>query len=76
MPIALDWVLDATAHMGAVLAAEGGGGGGGWTSFVPILLVILIFYFILIRPASRERKEREAKIKELKNYYYVDSKYN
>jgi preprotein translocase subunit YajC len=36
--------------------------------FVPILLVMLIFYFIVMRPASRERKAREAKLAALKKH--------
>ena len=35
---------------------------------VPLLLVGLIFYFIVIRPGSRERKQREAQIKALKKH--------
>ncbi len=48
-----------------VLAA----GGGLDTGFlVPLLLVGLIFYFIVIRPGSKERKQREAQLKQLKKH--------
>lgn len=40
--------------------------GGEW--LVPMLLVFVIFYFIVIRPASRERKAREAQIKSIKKH--------
>jgi preprotein translocase subunit YajC len=35
---------------------------------IPMLLIFVIFYFILIRPASRERKQREAQIQALKKH--------
>ena len=48
-----------------ILAADEGGLGG---MLVPLLLVGLIFYFIVIRPGSRDRKQREAQIKSLKKH--------
>jgi preprotein translocase subunit YajC len=39
---------------------------GDW--FVLPLLIFAIFYFVLIRPASRERKNREAQVQALKKY--------
>lgn len=45
------------------LAAEGAG--GGLSGFMPIIIIIAIFYFIVIRPASRERKNREAQVSAL-----------
>lgn len=47
-----------------VLAADGGGLG----LLTPLLLVGLIFYFIVIRPQSRERKQREAQLKALEKH--------
>jgi preprotein translocase subunit YajC len=41
-------------------------GGADW--FVPLLLVLLIFYFIAIRPASKERKQREAQLAAIKKH--------
>ena len=48
----------------AVLAAEGAApeGGGLGQLLAPLVIVGVIFYFLVFRPASRERKEREAKI--------------
>jgi preprotein translocase subunit YajC len=37
-------------------------GGGLFQMLVPFLLMFLIFYFLIIRPESRKRKEREARI--------------
>jgi preprotein translocase subunit YajC len=48
-----------------ILAADEGGLGG---MLVPLLLVGLIFYFIVIRPGSRDRKQREAQIKSIKKH--------
>jgi preprotein translocase subunit YajC len=36
--------------------------------FVPLLLIFIVFYFVLIRPASKERKAREASVKALKQH--------
>ena len=41
---------------------------GGTEWLVPMLLIFVIFYFVLIRPASRERKQREAQISALKKH--------
>ena len=49
-----------------VLAENGGGGG-----MNPLFLLVaigLIFYFIVIRPSTRERKQREAQLKALKKH--------
>ena len=35
---------------------------------VPLLLVGVIFYFIVIRPGSKERKQREKQIKAIKKH--------
>ena len=38
---------------------------------IPILIVFAIFYFLVIRPQSRERREREQKIREIKKHTKV-----
>lgn len=48
-----------------ILAADQGGAG---SLLIPLLLVGLIFYFIVIRPQSKERKQREAQLKSLKKH--------
>lgn len=35
---------------------------------VPLVLVGLVFYFIVIRPSSKERKQREQQLKTLKKH--------
>jgi preprotein translocase subunit YajC len=35
---------------------------------VPLAIVFLIFYFLVIRPSSKEKKEREQKLKALKKH--------
>ncbi len=47
------------------LAADGG---SILEMLMPILIVGFIFYFIVFRPASRERKEREAAVKAIKKH--------
>jgi preprotein translocase subunit YajC len=49
------------------ILAEGAGGGMG-SFLLPMVLVFLIFYFIVIRPSSRERKQREAQLSALKKH--------
>ncbi len=48
---------------GLVAAEEGQGSALGM--LMPILIVVFIFYFLVFRPASRERKGREAQVKSL-----------
>lgn len=52
-----------------VFAQEGGGqapqGSGGMQMIMLLLPMFLIFYFIMIRPQSKERKQREAMINAL-----------
>jgi preprotein translocase subunit YajC len=50
------------------LAAKGGGGGSGLDMFVMIGMIFLIFWFLVIRPGSKERKAREAAVKNLKKH--------
>lgn len=37
-----------------------------WVSWAPLLVMVLIFYFLLIRPQSRQRRERQALLDNLK----------
>jgi preprotein translocase subunit YajC len=36
--------------------------------FLPILMILMIFYFIVMRPAGRERKAREAQLAGIKKH--------
>jgi len=54
----------------ATLAADGGAGGFSDT-LVMLLIVVAIFYFLVIRPAGRERKRREERIRSLKKHDHV-----
>ena len=52
-----------------VLAQAGGAGGGGAsaiTNLFPIILMVGVIYFLLIRPASKQRKEHQALLNTLK----------
>ena len=52
--------------------AQQGDGAGGLGGMLPILLIVgLIFYFIVIRPGSKERKQREAQLKSLRKHDQV-----
>jgi preprotein translocase subunit YajC len=42
--------------------------GGGLFTFLPFILVFVIFWMLVFRPASKERKQREEKIKSLKKH--------
>lgn len=48
--------------------AEGGAADplGGFTSILPLLLMFVVFYFLLIRPASKQRKEHQSMLDALK----------
>jgi preprotein translocase subunit YajC len=37
-----------------------------WAQWFPIIMMIGVFYFLLIRPQSKQRKEREALLSNLK----------
>jgi len=47
-------------------AAENGGGFGGLVGMAPLLLMFLVIYFLLIRPASKQRREHQALLNALK----------
>lgn len=61
LPTVLGW-------LSPIIAEDAPPEGNMFTSFIPIILIIVIFYFILIRPASRERKEREARVKGIEKH--------
>ena len=44
-------------------AEEAPQGDGGFGMFVPLIGIFLIFWFLIIRPQSKQRKERDIKIK-------------
>ena len=67
LPISASILASATDALLPVLAQDGGGDflGG---MLVPLAIVFGIFYFLVIRPASKEKKERESKLKSLKKH--------
>ncbi len=42
--------------------------GGGLLSFLPFVLVFVIFWLLVFRPASKEKKQREEKVRNLKKH--------
>ena len=50
--------------MGSTLVAEGGA--GGFTGLLPFVLMIAVIYFIVLRPMSRQEKDRKKRIETLK----------
>jgi preprotein translocase subunit YajC len=51
------------------LIAEGESPAGGGLGMFPIIIIVFaIFYFIVIRPGSKERKQREAQVSALKKH--------
>lgn len=58
LPILMQWLM-----------AEGGAAGGGLADLlIPLVVVFLIFYFLVIRPASKERRTREAQVRNLQKH--------
>lgn len=49
-------------------ADEAAPAGGGLLSFLPFVLVFVIFWLLVFRPASKEKKQREEKIRNLKKH--------
>jgi len=47
------------------LLAEAAAPSGGLTSFLPIILMVAVFYFLVIRPASKQEKDRKARLSKL-----------
>lgn len=60
-------VLDGVLSSG-VLAADEAQQGSPLGMLMPILIVGFIFYFLVFRPASKERKAREAQVQALKKH--------
>jgi len=54
-----------SASQGALLA-EGGGAGAGFGGLLPILLMFGVVYFIVLRPMSKQEKERRKRVEGLK----------
>lgn len=40
--------------------------GGGWQSFLPLIGIVIVFYIFFIRPQSKQKKETQNFIDELK----------
>lgn len=45
---------------------QGAHGAAGWVGFLPIILVFAVFYLIVILPARKQQKKKEAMIVALK----------
>ena len=56
-----------TALQCLFLAADDGGSLFG-EMMVPLAIVFLIFYFLVIRPSSKEKRQREEKLRSLKKH--------
>jgi preprotein translocase subunit YajC len=49
-----------------LIAQSNGQPGSGILPFIPILLIGLIFYFLILRPQTKQRKQHETELSELK----------
>ncbi|MBA3545178.1 MAG: preprotein translocase subunit YajC [Nannocystis sp.] len=49
----------------SLLAEAAAPTGGGLTGFLPIILMVAVFYFLVIRPASKQEKDRKARLSKL-----------
>lgn len=47
------------------LLAEGAAQSNAFTGFLPIILMVGVFYFLVIRPASKQEKDRKARLSKL-----------
>ena len=56
---------DAGGDAGGGAGAGAGGGGGMGGILFPLLMIFAIFYFLIIRPESKKRKAREAKVRQM-----------
>jgi preprotein translocase subunit YajC len=50
--------------LASTLVAEGGA--GGFTGLLPFVLMIAVIYFIVLRPMSRQEKDRKKRVETLK----------
>ena len=48
------------------LFAQTGATGSGLAAFLPFLLIGVIFYFLIIRPQSKQKKQHESMLSDLK----------
>ena len=58
-------VIEMSQLLGSTLVAEGGGGGG-ITGLLPFILMIAVIYFIVLRPMSKQEKDRKKRVDGLK----------
>ena len=49
----------------SLLAEAAAPAGGGLSGFLPIILMVAVFYFLVIRPASKQEKDRKARLSKL-----------
>lgn len=50
----------------ATLLADGAAAGGGFTQLLPIILMFAVIYFIVLRPMSKQEKDRKKRIEGVK----------
>jgi preprotein translocase subunit YajC len=50
----------------AMLLADGAAAGGGFTQLLPIILMFAVIYFIVLRPMSKQEKERKKRVEGIK----------
>ncbi len=65
MTFAPTQTLLSPSSFGALLA-EGAGGAGGLGGLLPILLMFAVVYFIVLRPMSKQEKDRRKRVEGLK----------
>lgn len=53
------------ATTASFLLAEGAAQGSALSGFLPIILMVGVFYFLVIRPASKQEKDRKARLSKL-----------
>lgn len=55
-------MLMSPPSIAAVLLAEGAPGAGGLGGLLPIILMFVVIYFIVLRPMSKQEKERRKRV--------------
>ena len=58
-------MLMSPPSIAAVLLAEGAPAGGGLGGLLPIILMFVVIYFIVLRPMSKQEKERRKRVEGL-----------